>query len=66
MSPASAAYKMFAIQCSNAACQAAIGVTDYYNLGSLLKAQEKKLKEMEGQLSQIQSDVRKIAQAMRR
>ena len=43
-----------------------IGVTDYYNLGSLLKGQEKKLKEMEGLLSQIQHDVRQIAQAMRR
>jgi hypothetical protein len=62
ISPAGARYKMFTVQRSS--CQTPIGVTDYYNLGSLLKDQEKKLEEMDSRLSRIQNDMHQIAQAL--
>jgi hypothetical protein len=64
ISPSGAAHKMYAIQCSNLSCQTAIGVTDFWNLGSLLKVQEKKIVEMEKKLSSVQSSVSQIAHAL--
>jgi predicted transcriptional regulator len=64
ISPSGAAHRMYAIQCASFACQAAIGVTDFWNLGSLLKSQEKKIEEMENKLSSIQSSVSQIVQAL--
>jgi predicted nucleic-acid-binding Zn-ribbon protein len=62
ISPAGARYKMFTVQCSS--CQTAIGVTDFFNLGSLLQDQEKKLKEMDGRLAGIEHSVHQIVQAL--
>ena len=63
ISPSGGQYKMYAIQCIS--CQTPIGVTDYWNVGTLLKNQEKKMAELESQLSSIQSSVTQIARALK-
>lgn len=48
ISPQGAAYKFYTIQCT--ACQTPIGVTDYFNVGSLLKKQQKTIEELGSKL----------------
>lgn len=63
ISPSGAQYKMYVVQCI--VCQTPIGVTDYWNVGTLLKNQEKKMAELESQLSLIQSSVSQIARELK-
>jgi predicted nucleic-acid-binding Zn-ribbon protein len=58
-----AAYKMYAVQCTG--CTSPIGVTEYYDSGSLLKKQEKVIAGMQQQLSNIEAYVQRIAATMR-
>jgi hypothetical protein len=62
ISPQEGAYKMFSIQCSS--CRTPIGVTDYYNLGQLLKNQEKKIASLEQKIDYIQNGVNQIVHAL--
>jgi len=57
-----AAYKLIFIQC--ASCNAPVGVTDFYNTGSLLKKQEKQLAALDSRLSQIEASLQAIAYAL--
>jgi hypothetical protein len=59
ISPSGAQYKMYAIQC--ASCQTPIWVTDYYNVGSLLKQQEKTLADLQSKLSGMAQQLNQIA-----
>jgi hypothetical protein len=63
ISPGGAAFKMFTVQCAK--CQTPIGVTDYYNAGSLLKKQEKAIADLTKKIDYLQATVGRIAQAMR-
>ena len=62
MSPVGSAYKFFAVQCSS--CQTPIGVTDYYNIGQLLKNQEKTIASLEQKLSHIEDSLNQIAHVL--
>jgi hypothetical protein len=62
ISPSGAQYKMYVVQC--VVCQVPVGVTDYWNVGTLLKNQEKKIAELESKLSSIQNAVNQIARAL--
>jgi hypothetical protein len=57
-----AAYKMMAAQCSS--CQTPFALTEYFNVGHLLKNQEKAIADLEKKISHIQSDVSQIAYAL--
>lgn len=50
-------YRMYAVECSNYTCHAVVGVTEYYDSGSLIKEQEKKLADLASQVSRIQRSV---------
>jgi hypothetical protein len=62
--PAGSAFKMNFAQCST--CGAPFGIVDYFNLGTLLKKQEKKVEELDRRLSSIESTLQQIVQALRR
>jgi transposase-like protein len=62
--PANAAYKLQFVQCSS--CGAPFGVTEYYNLGQLLKKQEEAVADLGQRLRSIEHSLHQIAQAMRR
>lgn len=62
--PHDARFKTMFIQCRS--CGIPVGVQDYYNLGGLLKEQEKKLKQLESRLSGMQSALDGIVRAMQR
>lgn len=62
--PYDARFKAMFVQCRN--CGTPVGVQDYYNLGGLLKEQEKKLKQLESRLSGIQSALDGIVRALQR
>jgi hypothetical protein len=62
ISPNGAAYKFYAVQCTS--CQTPIGITDFYNLGNLLKQQEKAIADLDRKISSIQSSVGQIAHAL--
>jgi hypothetical protein len=62
--PYDARFKTMFIQCRS--CGTPVGVQDYYNLGQLLKEQEKKLKQLESRLSGIQSALDGIVRALQR
>ncbi len=57
-----AAYKMFTIQCTS--CQTPIGITDYYNVGSLVKQQEASIKELQSKLKNVEYIVTQIAHVL--
>jgi hypothetical protein len=59
ISPSGAQYKMFAVQCL--ACKTPIGVTDYYNVGSLLKQQEKAIVDLQSKLNGMGQQLNQIA-----
>ncbi|GFE57697.1 hypothetical protein AOG1_15770 [Geobacter sp. AOG1] len=52
-------FKVNFVQCSS--CNAPIGVLDYYNLGTLMKKQEKSIDDIESRLSNIEHTLRQIA-----
>jgi hypothetical protein len=62
ISPQGSAYKFYAIQCTG--CQTPIGVTDFYNLGQLLKNQEKAIAALEQKIDHVHSTVSQIAHAL--
>ncbi|WP_438273705.1 hypothetical protein [Nitrobacter sp.] len=57
-----AAYRMYAIQCTS--CQTPIGVTEYFDNGSLLKKQEKAIADLGQKISHIENAVNQIAYAL--
>lgn len=59
-----ASYKFMAVQCMR--CSTAIGFTDYYNLGALIKGQEKEIADLKKTVRDIQTYVHQIASNMRR
>jgi hypothetical protein len=59
ISPNGAAYKFYSIQCTS--CQTPIGVTDFFNVGQLLKNQEKAMADLERKLDSLGSTVNQIA-----
>jgi len=62
ISPNGAAYKFYAIQCMG--CQTPIGVTDFYNVGQMVKNQEKAIADLGSKLNQMSHTVDQIAYAM--
>ncbi len=62
--PSGSNYKLSFIQCS--ACNAPFGVTDFYNLGALLKQQEKAVAALSHKVEGIEHMVRQIAYALQR
>jgi hypothetical protein len=62
--PYDARFKVAFIQCRN--CGTPAGVQDYYNLGQLLKEQDKRLKQLEARLSGVQSALDGIVRALQR
>jgi hypothetical protein len=58
ISPSGASYKQIAITCSG--CSAILGVTDYYNVGTLLKQQEKEIAGLKTQLGNMQSGIQQM------
>lgn len=62
ISPNGSAYKFYAVQCMG--CQTPIGITDFYNIGQLLKNQEKSMADLESQLSRMTQTIDQMAQAL--
>ena len=62
--PYDARFKAMFVQCRS--CGTPVGVQDYYNIGGLLKEQEKKLKQLESRLSEMQSALDGIVRALQR
>jgi hypothetical protein len=62
LSPNGAAYKFYSIQCTS--CQTPIGITDFYNVGQLLKTQEKTIADLGQKIDHIQSAVGQIVRAL--
>jgi predicted nucleic-acid-binding Zn-ribbon protein len=52
-SPSMSNFKYMFIQCSK--CGAVVGFTDFYNVGKLVKDQEKKINNIESQLNHLTS-----------
>lgn len=52
VSPAGARYKLFFVQCKK--CGVPAGVQDYFNIGSLLTDQEKKIKDIEKRVRRVE------------
>jgi hypothetical protein len=57
-----AAYKMMAAQCTS--CQTPFALTDFYNVGQLMKNQEKAIAALGQKVDHIQSAVSQIAHAL--
>jgi hypothetical protein len=62
ISPSGAQYKLYTVQCSS--CQTPIGITDYYNLGSLLKLQEKAIAGLESKLDAMTHTMNQMAHVL--
>lgn len=58
--PNGSKFKFMAVQCRS--CKAPFAVTDYYNVGALLKDQEKKVDALTSQMANIDHMLRQIAQ----
>lgn len=56
--PKGSNFKLNFVQCS--ACNTPIGVLDYYNLGSLIKDQEKTIKNLDHRMSNIEHTLNQI------
>lgn len=63
ISPTGAQFKLFTVQCSS--CQTPIGVMDFYNIGQLLKDQEKVIADLGKKLANIESSINQISRSMR-
>lgn len=62
--PSGARYKQNAVCCFH--CNAILGVTDYFNVGTLLKSAEKERKAMLDKIDHLQMQIQQIASALRR
>lgn len=60
--PAGSGFKLNAVQCSS--CGAPFGVVDYYNLGQLLKNQEKSIANLESKVDSMAHTLNQIAYAL--
>ena len=60
--PATAAYKQTAICCSS--CNAILGITGYYDTGTLLKKAEKEREAIKQQISRLEHTIQQIAHMM--
>lgn len=61
--PADSRYKMFFVQCMS--CGTPVGITEYYDTGSLVKEQESKLEAIDKRLRAIEHAVDLIVHALR-
>ena len=62
--PVDSTYKLTAVQCTG--CGAPAGVMDFWNIGTLLKKQEKQISDMDTRLQKMEYTLNQIAQALRR
>lgn len=62
--PVGGNFKQNLLQCRG--CGAPVGVLDYYNLGGLLKDQEKEIAGLKRQLSNVESGIGQILQCLQR
>lgn len=62
--PVGSNFKQNLLQCT--ACGTPVGVLDFYNLGNLLKDQEKEISGLKRQLSNLESAVQQILQYVQR
>ena len=63
VSPAGSQYKMFFVQCSK--CGAPTGVTEYYDVGFLVKQQEAVIKKIETKIDGVASSLSHIEHLLR-
>jgi hypothetical protein len=59
--PVGSTYKVNVLQCTS--CGAPSGIMDYWNIGTLLKQQEKHISDLSKQIQQLQHAVSQIIQA---
>ena len=62
--PRGAAYKTVFIQCSG--CGAPFAAQDYFNIGSLLQGQEKKIADLSRKVDQLDYNIQEILQGLQR
>ena len=62
--PMGSASKLIAVQCQK--CGTPIGITTYYNPGTMLKNQKEEIEALGNRLSSIESTLRQIAAALQR
>lgn len=60
--PSGASFKQFFVQCRS--CGVPVGVLDYFNLGTIIKDQEKKVDDLGKRLSRIESAINQIVNAL--
>ena len=53
---------LYFVQCTS--CKAPMGVTGYYDPGSMLKAQEQKIEALERKIDSMSYDIQSIMQAL--
>lgn len=58
--PIGARYVMYAVHCASITCQTVVGVTEYYDAGSLLKKQEKAIAALDARLSNLEHSMRNV------
>lgn len=61
--PSGSAYKLSAVQCRS--CGTACGVLDYFNLGTLLKNQEKQISDLTSLVQTLRQELQQIARSLR-
>ena len=61
--PTGSNYKLNFVQCSS--CNTPIGVLDYFNIGALIKDQEKSINKLESRMSSIEHSLQQIAHYLR-
>jgi hypothetical protein len=61
--PHDAKFKTAFVQCRS--CGVPVGVQDYYNLGSLLKDQEKRIKSLEADVENVAGLLTQVVNALR-
>lgn len=62
--PNGSQYKQAAICCSH--CNSILGVTGYYDTGTLLKSQEKEIADLKRQLAQVDYNLRALIDGLNR
>jgi hypothetical protein len=62
--PAQSNYKFFYLQC--ASCGGVAGVTDFYNVGHLVKKQEKELASLRSEVADVRHALQVIANRLSR
>lgn len=64
ISPSGGRYKMMAVCCSS--CSAILGVTDYFNSGTLIQSVEKKVDTLRSEVGFVKSAANQILDLLRR